>query len=593
MFRTLIPRLIAALAIFFLSPIQAAEKLGQAVLGDAPEALTVEISTVFSPIPRTGHIPMVIKLSNDTPKDQDVTINASFPNISFSSVPSYTRSTYSFSVKANSQSESPFLLSAVPELFGKGVAHGSNVTLDIVSPSLKESGQIHFTTYGQDASIAFSSSVLGSIGEKLKDEFKNRELKATSGRNDIPVFYQFDLADLPPDWRGFTSLNKLAMTETEYAGLDPALRSSLREWCRLGGILMLYTTSEPTPAKEIIGLGQIIYPLWKNNALEVGPTCDLIDQTADEPSPYLSDYESTTKWPLLTQLGEKNYLGWLPLVFISLFGLIVGPLNLFFLARSGRRHRIFFTTTVISLAACLLLLAVIFIQDGTGGKGHRLTIAHLQSKDAKAAVWQEQISRTGMLLSRDFSLAEPTALEPVVLQPTRWVKLKVEATSYSRQSTGNFFTTVNKLNHGGDWFQSRAEQGLSLRSIVPTRARIDLIPAVGDQPPRVISSIDVPLLCFFYRDPNGLIWENTAPIQTGQEVTLKKAENGFNGATWPGISSTLSNNLRKWCVEAPGHVFWAWSDGTKPSALSVDTLKSIEWESSQAFFFGEIEPKQP
>jgi hypothetical protein len=382
------------------------------------------------------------------------------------------------------------------------------------------------------------------------------------------------------------------MVETEYTGLEPAMREALRDWCRLGGELHLYGPVEAVKADEPIGLGLIKHPLWVDNKLETAATCDLIEKVPPLANAYKNDFNKATTWPLLHNLEEKNYLGWFPIVFLILFGLIVGPFNLFFLARSGKRHRLFLTTTVISLAACLLLLAMIFIQDGTGGKGHRMTLAHLPSGEAKAAVWQEQVARSGLLLGSDFTLAEPSTIEPVILHETRWTKVKASANAYE-PSMSDFNTSFEAGEFSGDWFQSRTEQGHSLRSIIPTRMRIDIIAGADQAAPRAVSSVDVPLTSFFYRDVNGQIWEASTPLLTGQEVVLKKSDRPFTQSSLPQMSESLRREVADWYAAQKREVFWAWSDGKALSALTIETLKSIEWPDSALFVFGEPQVKKP
>jgi amino acid transporter len=106
------------------------------------------------------------------------------------------------------------------------------------------------------------------------------------------------------------------------------------------------------------------------------------------------------------------------IVFITAFAAIVGPLNLYWLAGGARRHRLFWTTPLISLAASLLLVVVILLQDGFGGVGKRVLLTYILPGEKKAVVLQEQVTRTGVLLGREFDVQEDVFLTPLLV-PTR------------------------------------------------------------------------------------------------------------------------------------------------------------------------------
>ena len=165
------------------------------------------------------------------------------------------------------------------------------------------------------------------------------------------------------------------------------------------------------------------------------------------------------------------------ILFIGLFAAVAGPVNLFVLAPATRRHRLFWTTPLISCAATLLLVAVILWQDGFGGRGERVMVTRLFPGQRQAVVMQEQVARTGVLLSRRFTVPEDLVLSP----------LKTPGTgSRSYEQSG--------WAYGGDWFTSRSVQAQRAEAIVPSRAEIQLLPATAaDAPPVVVSSIPATL----------------------------------------------------------------------------------------------------
>jgi hypothetical protein len=126
----------------------------------------------------------------------------------------------------------------------------------------------------------------------------------------------------------------------------------------------------------------------------------------------------------LALLGTRSFASWQVLVFLVIFGVLVGPVNLFVLAPAGKRHKLFITTPLLSIGASIVMVGLILIQDGTGGTGRRFIAINLQPDEAAAYVTQEQISRTGVLFGTGFEMKQPVLIEPVALPDTPWVKLK-------------------------------------------------------------------------------------------------------------------------------------------------------------------------
>ena len=163
--------------------------------------------------------------------------------------------------------------------------------------------------------------------------------------------------------------------------------------------------------------------------------------------------------------------------FIAIFGILVGPVNLFWLAPAGKRQRMFWTTPLLSLGGSLLLVAIMVLQDGIGGNGARLTLAILQPEQKRLALMQEQVSRTGVLLKRSFPIVEPGWMQPLDLA-------KAESSYSSREGRHSFDET--DTTRTGDWFASRSVQAQLLETVRPSRAAIEVFPpAAAGQPPSV------------------------------------------------------------------------------------------------------------
>ena len=147
--------------------------------------------------------------------------------------------------------------------------------------------------------------------------------------------------------------------------------------------------------------------------------------------------------------------------FIGCSAILIGPVNLFWIAGAGRRHRLFWTTPVISLSASLLLAIFIVLQDGFGGSGARVIMMQLLPDQKKAVIVQEQAAHTGVLLSKGFSTPDDLYLTPV---------------DFRSSGTGQYEQTGRAF--AGDWFSSRRVQAHRATAIMPSRAEVQWLNAV-------------------------------------------------------------------------------------------------------------------
>jgi hypothetical protein len=282
-------------------------------------------------------------------------------------------------------------------------------------------------------------------------------------------------------------------------------------------------------------------------------------------------------------LGSRSFDAWLIGLILIAFGLLVGPINLFYLAKAGRRQRLFFTTPIISLGASVLLIIYILFQDGTGGSGVRTSLVYVNPDAATASIRQDQISRTGVLFSTSFTTDEPAMISPALLETSRWTRLKPSGYNYNGQEQR--YSQSDPKSFAGDWFQSRSEQGQCLQLIRSSRGRMELAAASADgQPPSLRSSFSYSIETVFYVDEKEQLWKSTSGVKTGgtlqferstpDEFTKALKANGL--ATHPQLSNCLKSLQ-------PKHFYGFTTD---PNAEFITTLKSLAWKQNISLVWG-------
>jgi hypothetical protein len=243
-------------------------------------------------------------------------------------------------------------------------------------------------------------------------------------------------------------------------------------------------------------------------------------------------------------------------VFVIGFALTAGPLNLFWLAPAGRRHRLFLTMPVLAVAGSLILGVVIVLGDGTGGTGARQAVVLLLPAENRAVVQQRQSVRTGLLAGRSFPAADDTQMSFLGADQTMNNSLNFERTGGMA---------------GGDWFNSRTIQGQNLQRIESTRARIEVVERGGEgRGPVVISSVGATLTDFIYRDSAAVFW-TASEVAPGKSTELTK----LRDLTAVGSISTFQNG-------------WFRAKGGASDLAPIATLRSIRWEERGIIYTGPV-----
>lgn len=559
---------------------------GRMPLGKPEESSYLEMTSVFSVLPPMGYAPVLFTVRNDTPEDVSFKLTST-AHSGDGMRPHQISSQDSFGAPLGKLTQHFALVPICPD-FGSG-GYGGNASLSLQLTGPRKQSWHQTSLFGaKQPIVAFSSILTNNNVEKLNKDRQSAQHSTGYGSEGY-FATQYKAEMLPPDWRAFTGLDVLAMTGEEWLKLAPGVRSAVLHWVHLGGKLDLYAATgtlqefgfqKPTSDGWFaLGLGTV--SMTRQNGTEMAQSMLEVRYPAKgELMRIHSLAGDQADWRTQVQMGLRSFNDWKVALILLVFGILVGPVNLFYFAKSGQRHRLFFTTPVISLGASLLLILVIFFQDGMGGHGGRFASVYINARDSVSYVQQQQVSRTGMLFGSSYSLPEPSVVTPLLLEDSRWTRLKPD-----ESGTGQNYQAEASGEHSGDWFQSRSEQGQWLMSVRSTRGRLELegTPAA----PALRSNLGYSLKQVWYIDDVGTPWQAPA-LATGQAATLEKSTvEAFiawrNSAT---EMATLSFRIKLRPAELPrGHFFSSTED---PAAGLVDTLKSIHWNNNHIYLWGEL-----
>lgn len=493
---------------------------------DPASGIAIKMQIPFRSQPRSGFFPVHLQITNSTGAAHawDLRFQVNGPPIGYD----YTTSV---AVGASQSAEFDLLVpcadldSATPGpqsifamLSGYGVRNG-RIMFSQGYPSGSGAGQVGIAE-------PYGSSIWGSLETRLQDKGSAQPLYSTGlagtrfegvGRSNKRSLAGsvLRLDELPPDARVFSGLAALWVGEEEWRGLSLPRRDAIRQWITAGGRLYVAGVSTArlpdlppfTSEAATLGLGEIRPAKLNISALPIEETAvRVLDLDGAPVPPWREDFGD--KWPLRSALGVPRLNVPLLLTFVCLFGILIGPVNLLWLAPPARRYRLFFTVPLLSVGASGLLLALIAFGDGLGGDGVRNVLLFIPAGENRHTLFQEQMVRTRLLWRRAFDLPETVAASYLGDFHNSRTRRYGEAPEVrlSRQGT----------QLSGDWFRTRALQGLVLRATNPSRGEVVRRPGAE---PELLSTLTAMLRQVHYIDAAGECWV-ADELATGRPTRL-------------------------------------------------------------------------
>ncbi|MFT7304102.1 MAG: hypothetical protein ACI8UZ_002950 [Akkermansiaceae bacterium] len=446
-----------------------------------------------------------------------------------------------------------------------------------------------------DAHLGMSGDLLTRFEAEISNawmgitEENARSTRRRYSSSIITVAGGVDAKKLPSDWRAYAGYDTLVLSRQDYLVLEPGAKAAIEKWVSGGGNLVVLKDGENAllPGfeedhvsqgfghKSLLQCGEN-YADFKALDLKI-----LLSNTGPSQVEQATRHYNVNIWGIGRELGVRSLGTTFILIALIVFAIIVGPVNLFFWANKNQRQRLLWTTPLISLIASLLLVGFIMLKDGFGGEGARAIAIDVGGPDDNyAALIQEQFSRTGILLNSDFSFDKDSVFIPVPAPATDFNRIG------SAASYGVFSAAIQPSDEGwsveGDFFQSRAERAQILRSVTPSRERLEFLPRTGVAP-QLVSSFSYPLTDIFFRDQDDKVW-TASSIASGATVTMTRSSAEAQAAR---LSPTIERfgeahgQTLQVLTERPGS-FSALAE----NAPALETHTSIDWQDSPALITG-------
>ena len=589
--------IVASFMLLTFSNVQAQNQIIRNVY-DTKTNTWVQVTALFGKLPSYGYIPIRVEIRNGTEIDRELNLDfVSRDQASFGSeTGSQMSSSFQCSCAAGQRETYDFIvpLTTIFQTSSYGTDSELNMNLRCSGFAPITASMSSNTDYTWPAILA--SKALYTPNASSISSLVNR----TSGTSS-EFAGSFEPKSMPTDWRGYMGQEIIMLTSNDWSELDPGARTAILDWNRLGGRLLIYTssTSDTFASLQIDGaetakgaktinrsIGTVsLLPLPSSGILQAKKTHSMLmaGSTGDASSPtnyYGLLHDFSNRWPLQKILGQKHFNITLFILILLAFGILIGPINLFVFAKSGKRHKLFITTPIISLGASALLIVLILFQDGFGGRGHRVVLMDIQAEENKAYIIQEQVARTGVLLGSSFETSEPAMMTPVALSPSRWSRVVTDGNAPASYESND---GEEGIKASGDWFQSRSIHGHLLKTVRPTRGRIELAPRAGA--PVLTSTFNYDLETIYYHAHDGSWWKAPA-LAKGNSVTLVPSSAG-DFQKWLSSQASLFSSTNKKRIKdfsSQAGRFYTLTE----NASATETYRSIKWLSTKTLITGQI-----
>jgi hypothetical protein len=538
----------------------------------------IEVLALFSKPSPGGYLPVRVKIANNLKNDSNVWIE-------FKSKADYdndlqTTSSFNFTASGGKTVTRDILVPLSPPGQSYG---GTNVESTLGGSMGRASNTIRSTLDHNQPAVLLSEALFTPNASSLDSVTSAKGGSSSGGSSEFAA--KFDPKQLPDDWLDFSGYDSVIMTDGDWTNIPPGGRNAILSWLRLGGQLVIYSTGSATvaelgiPAETSFGT-VAIRPVSSGLKLDAPAVVKLVTGNATKPQQVSQQSNFQSSWPLQILFGSQTFRYALFIAILILFGILVGPVNLFVFAKSGQRHKLFITTPIISLGASLILIALIIVQDGFGGNGMRRVLMEVRpDADANAAyLHQEQFCRTGVLTGSRFTIDTPSTFQPVAIAASRWARY---TDGSGAKGSFNLQPTDGKLQASGDWFQSRSEHGHVLSTVVSTRGRIEKT----DTPGTYLSTFEFPIDTLYYLDESKQ-WHRADGITAGKRFTLVPVEISMvDPALATEINAFAARNQQflKTAKDRPGHFI-----AITTHAPGIDTHPGIRWKETRTVITGPV-----
>lgn len=331
------------------------------------------------------------------------------------------------------------------------------------------------------------------------------------------------------NWLSYSRYDGVVVTADDLRSMPAEVRTAVAQYAECGGSLLVLGADAPLPGKwkplepegrltphaagfgDCFTLGRTTLLKWP--AEEWHPVLRSWHRSRDAGQRENTPVEAHRKFPVVEDVGVpvKGLL-----VLMILFALVIGPLNLFFLARRKRKLWQFWTVPLVSVVTCLGVFAYMAITEGWQGRARMEGFTVLDETTRRATTIGWSAYYTPLLSGGGFHFSPATEVA--------YQNGEERTGGYYRRRSGGSSLTIDwtRDQHlASGWVTPRVPSHFAVRKGETRRERVT-IGRGADGKPEAVNGLGADLTELWYCDEKGTL-HRAANVPAGGRATLEPA----------------------------------------------------------------------
>lgn len=412
------------------------------------------------------------------------------------------------------------------------------------------------------------------------------------------------------NWLGYSCYDAIVLTAKEAEEMPPQVQLAVRRFVECGGTLLVHGREVPAAlvqggtADDLggwpLGFGYAIAsqtdgaPGWKaihqmlnGKPITVRRPTGKVTKSIGPLHVHRPEGKPSNHYGLLIAETTVPVRGLF--VLVLLFGVGIGPANLWILSRYKRRIWLWWTVPAISLLTCLVVFAYSLAAEGITGRGKTASLTILDERCHRATTigYVSYYCPLTPWSGPRFGVDTDVAL--LDIQRESWRPYRPRGSSTSLRCVD--WTEDQHLTSG--WVTARVPAYFQFRKNEDRRERLT-VGKNADGSPRIVNALGADIERLYWADPSGRVYEGR-DIPAGAERTLSAAafhcggpgeghaglKRLFHSSDWLATFKLWENDIHSYRLSPGCYIAYL-----KKSPFVESALASVEPEHTVAIVYG-------
>jgi hypothetical protein len=209
-------------------------------------------------------------------------------------------------------------------------------------------------------------------------------------------------------------------------------------------------------------------------------------------------------------------------VLITLFVIVIGPVNYYLFKRLGKLNLMVLTVPAGALAITFALLIYALLADGFSVRARARSFTHIDQRSGQAECWTRLSYYAGLSPSGGLTFSQDTAVVPLLAWPGEMQNEPARTLAWKRTNPSDADSPLEqRLTEG--WLKSRTPTQFITARVRKTAARLDVKSGGSGSPPQVTNQLGTPIKWLFIVDEDSNCFTADS-VATGAAASLKPIE---------------------------------------------------------------------